>query len=109
MSDSLSRRDALKKLAMLSVAAALADGAGEAAAADPPHLSATDPTAVALSYHEDATKVDPQQFQTYHTGQRCGTCLQLQGQDGQPWRPCTLFPGELVNANGWCRVWVQKS
>jgi hypothetical protein len=109
MSDPLSRRDALKKLAMLSLAAGVADGARPTEAADSPHLSPTDPTAVALSYQADATKVDPQKFQTYRAGQRCSTCLQLQGQEGQPWRPCNLFPGELVSAQGWCRVWVPKS
>ena len=109
MSNSLSRRDALKKLALLMAAAGVADSLRPAGAADTPHLSPTDPNAVALGYHDDASKVDPQQFQTFRQGQRCGSCLQLQGQDGQPWRPCNLFPGQLVNANGWCRVWVPKS
>lgn len=109
MTDSLSRRDALKKLAVLVGAAGVAGGARRAAAAELPHLDMKDPNAVALAYHDDASQVDPKQFQTYRPGQRCDTCLQLQGQAGQPWRPCNLFPGQLVSASGWCRVWVPKT
>lgn len=109
MSDSLSRRQALKRLVLLVGAAGVVEGTRPAQAAELPHLSPTDPTAVALGYHELASTVDRKEFQTYQPGQRCETCLQLQGQDGQPWRPCNLFPGQLVNAQGWCRVWVPKS
>jgi hypothetical protein len=109
MSDPFSRRDALKKLALALGAAGLGEAVRPAAAAELPHLSPKEPNAVALGYHDNASQVDAQQFQTYRPGQRCDTCLQLQGQEGQPWRPCNLFPGQLVNANGWCRVWVPKS
>jgi len=108
MTDPLSRRDALKKLALLFGAAGLGQAAQQAAAAELPHLQPKDPNAVALGYHDNAAQVDPKQFPTYRPGQRCDTCLQLQGKEGQPWRPCNLFPGQQVNANGWCRVWVQK-
>lgn len=108
MRDPISRRDALKKLALLLGAAGTAEAVRPAAAAELPHLSPKDPNAVALGYHDNAAQVDAQQFPTYRSGQRCDTCLQLQGQEGQPWRPCNLFPGQLVNANGWCRVWVPK-
>jgi hypothetical protein len=39
----------------------------------------------------------------------CNTCLQLQGNAGDAYRPCNIFPGKLVNANGWCKVWVKKA
>jgi hypothetical protein len=107
MSEPLSRREALKKLALLVGGAAVVDR--QAAAADLPHLSLSDPTAVALNYTDDATRVDPKRFPTHQPGQTCSTCLQLQGTEGQPWRPCNLFPGMLVNVNGWCKVWVPKS
>jgi hypothetical protein len=108
MTDSISRRDALKMAVVLG-AAGLAGSARPAAAAEPPHLDQKDPNAMALGYHEDASQVDAKQFQTYRPAQKCDNCLQLQGQDAQPWRPCNLFPGQLVSANGWCRVWVPKS
>jgi hypothetical protein len=111
MSDFLSRRAALKRLALLAGAlgAGAAASAPDALAAELPHLTPDDPTAQALGYHDDASKVDAKDFPTYKPGQKCATCLQLQGQAGDPWRPCNLFPGRLVNANGWCRVWVAKS
>ncbi len=109
MSDPLSRRDALKKLALLLGAAGVADAYAPARAAELPHLSPDDPNAVALAYHLDASTVDPKQFPTYRRGQSCDSCLQLQGKEGDPWRPCNLFPGQLVNAKGWCRVWVPKN
>jgi len=113
MSDSLSRRAALKRLGLLfgavGVAGTMEARSAPAAAAELPHLAQQDPTAQALGYHDDASTVDAKQFPTYKAGEKCATCLQLQGQTGQPWRPCNLFPGELVNANGWCRVWVPKN
>ena len=59
---------------------------------------------MALSYHESAKTVDAAKFPTYKPDQHCGNCLQLPGNDGDAWRPCNLFPGKLVNANGWCKV-----
>jgi len=108
MSHSLSRRDALKGIAL--VVAGAAGTARVARAADAtPHLSPTDPTAKALNYHEDAKTVTAKDFPTYAPGQMCSTCMQLQGNAGDPWRPCNIFPGKLVNANGWCQVWVKKA
>lgn len=111
MSESLSRRAALQRLALLIGVAGAADAALEqpARAAELPHLSPEDPNAQALGYHTSASSVDVKQFPTYRPGQTCDTCLQLQGKAGDPWRPCNLFPGQLVNAKGWCRVWVPKN
>ena len=109
MSDSITRRDALKGLT-LAAGALLAANKTQRAAADggPPHLLPTDSNAVALAYHEDSSKVDEKAFPNYKPDQKCSTCLQLQGKVGDPWRPCNIFPGKLVNANGWCRVYVKK-
>jgi len=109
MSEPISRRNALKKLALMAGVAGIVEGGRQARAAELPHLKADDPTAVALAYHSDATQMDPKQFPTYRPSQSCSNCLQLQGTAGQPWRPCNLFPGMLVNSHGWCRVWVLKS
>jgi High potential iron-sulfur protein len=108
MSESMSRRDALLRLALLAGATGSLCAQQRALAADQPHLTTADPTAVALAYHESASSVDAKQFPTYKAGQTCSTCLQLKGDAGQAWRPCNLFPGKLVNANGWCRVWVKR-
>jgi hypothetical protein len=111
MSESISssRRDALKQLAVLCGAVGALQVSRSADAADLPHLVQSDPTAQALAYHEDAKTVDVKQFPTYQAGQMCSTCLQLQGNAGDAWRPCNIFAGKLVNANGWCKVWVKKA
>jgi hypothetical protein len=86
--NSISRRDALKRFALMCGAAS-ALPAIAAQAADLPHLSPDDPTAKALGYHEDAKTVDAKKFATYAAGQMCSTCQQLQGTAGQPIGPAT--------------------
>ena len=110
MSKSITRRDALKGLT-LAAGALLAANAAQRAVADAatlPHVMATDAMAVAFAYQEDSSKVDVKAFPSYKPDQKCSTCLQLQGKAGDPWRPCNIFPGKLVNANGWCKVYVKK-
>jgi hypothetical protein len=82
---------------------------GEAAAqGSVPHLDEKDPLAVAMGYVHDAKKVDASKVPQYKPGSLCSNCLQIQGKDGEQWRPCNIFPGKLVNADGWCKVWVAK-
>jgi High potential iron-sulfur protein len=121
MKDLMSRRDALKSLVLaagtvLVAQSACADaakpapaaGAGAGAAPGLPHVAATDPMAVALAYHENAKSVDAAKFASYKPEQKCSNCQQLQGKAGDAWRPCNLFPGKLVSAEGWCKVYVKK-
>jgi High potential iron-sulfur protein len=72
-----------------------------------PHVTSDDPTAKALYYVEDATKVDKSNPMAvrYTEGQHCANCAQLQGDAGADWRPCNLFPGKLVSSKGWCSAW----
>lgn len=127
MSESLSRRNLLKSLALAAGSAAAAQAmaattpapaakpaaAKPAAAAAPaaaalPKLDPKDPAAVALGYHEDSTKVDAKKFPMHKADQFCKNCLQLQGKAGDEYRPCNLFPKKLVHQTGWCKVWVKK-
>lgn len=101
------RRDLLKG-AVLGFAAAPFYGSQPASASALVKLDEKDPQALALGYVNDATQVDAKKYPTYKPGQNCANCVQLQGRDGF-WRPCTIFPGKLVNAKGWCNVWVQKT
>jgi hypothetical protein len=113
MSKNWCRRDVLKRMGVI-VGAAVGLGGGTetwiptAHAADLPRVDPKEPMAQALAYHVDAATVDAKAFPSYAAGQKCSTCAQLQGQDGDEWRPCALFPNELVNANGWCRAWTAK-
>ena len=117
MNELISRRDALKSLALgagtilavgTTAAAATAAATAPANYAALPHVTATDPVVVALAYHESAKTVETAKFPNYKPGQQCNNCLQLTGKDGDAWRPCNLFPGKLVNAGGWCKVYVKK-
>lgn len=109
MSKSFSRRDLVKGFGLLLGAASALPAAPQSRAAEPVHLRPTDAIAVALSYHENAKTIDPKEFPTYQPNQSCSNCLQLQGTAGLPWRPCNLFPGQVVSVDGWCKVWVKKA
>ncbi len=101
-----SRRRFLKVAAGTTAAAVVLGGLPRMArAAELPPLPATDPTAVALAYVEDATKsTNPK----YKAGDDCINCQFYTG--GPTGRgPCQLFPGHSVNAKGWCVSHVVKA
>lgn len=109
MSDNrLTRRHFLRTVAVaVPAGAVLVDVVG---AEELPRLDPKDPAAAALLYVEDTTKVDAADPRAArHTAeQHCANCVQIQGKDGEAWRPCGIFPGKLVAANGWCSVWAAK-
>jgi hypothetical protein len=80
----------------------------EAAAQDLPKLDESDPMAQSLKYTHDASTVDAASRPNPAEEQHCANCALLQGEEGD-WRPCQIFPGKLVNANGWCSVWAPKA
>lgn len=114
---SKSRRDAVKMMLGTAVAIPVINliGVGSVRAADAPAnaVAADDPTAVALKYSADATKAD--RAGAARPGmapaeQRCGNCQFMQvGQASGDWTGCSLFPGKLVNVNGWCSSWTLKA
>jgi hypothetical protein len=72
-------------------------------------LQEDEPTAVALGYVHDATKVDlakfPKRAGEEGAKQFCDNCSQYKAtEDG--WGTCAIFPNKLVAAKGWCNVWV---
>jgi hypothetical protein len=79
-----------------------------AGAAALPPLDPADPTAKALAFVTDATKVDAASNPTYKAGQKCSTCAQYQGKATDATAGCTIFAGHSVPAAGWCKVWAQK-
>ncbi len=82
-------------------------GNSASAAALPP-LDPNDPTAKALGFVTDATKVSAAANPTYKPTQKCGTCAQFQGKAGDKIAGCNIFAGHSVPAGGWCKVWAQK-
>jgi High potential iron-sulfur protein len=75
---------------------------------EPPHLGVKDPAAVALGYVENVSQIDLQKNPSYEKGSTCENCSQLQGAAGAPFRPCSLFPGKVVSAGGWCSGWAAE-
>lgn len=113
---SQSRRDAVKLMVGTAVAIPVINlmGVGVARAAAPANaVAADDPTAVALQYHEDATKAD--RAAAARPGkppeeQHCANCQFMQADAGEgDWKGCSLFPGKLINVNGWCMSWTLKA
>ena len=105
----LSRRRFLTGLAV-AVPAGTALLQSEVRAEDLPKLDEADPAAQALIYVHDVADVDTSNPMAarFEPSQNCANCAQIQGEDGAEWRGCGIFPGKLVNANGWCSVWVAK-
>jgi hypothetical protein len=79
-----------------------------ARADDLPHLAVSDPTAAALNYTEDASKVDKAKAPTYVAGTGCANCNFFHGA-ATGYGPCDLFPGKAVNAKGWCAGYAKKA
>jgi hypothetical protein len=96
-----SRRDAVKKMMGGLAAVPLMNLVGMAAAQaeDLPHVTADDPTAVALKYVDKSENPE----------QHCGNCqFQTPVTEGE-WVPCQLFPGKAVHSQGWCTSWTAKA
>ena len=72
-------------------------------------LSEADPTAQALGYKDDASKVDTKKYAAYKAGSVCGNCVQYSGKAGAASGPCAAFGGKEVSAKGWCMAWVKKA
>ena len=73
-----------------------------------PALDPKDPTATALGFVPDATKVDAAANPTYKPTQKCSNCAQYQGKPGDATAGCNIFAGKSVPAGGWCKVWAAK-
>jgi hypothetical protein len=73
-----------------------------------PALSPADPTAKALGYVDDSSKVDAKANPTYKPEQKCSTCAQFQGKASDARGGCNIFAGKSVSAGGWCKVWAKK-
>jgi hypothetical protein len=101
----LSRRRFMILAASVASSAALSSEAH----ADAPVLSESDPTAMALGYKTDASKVDKAKFPRFQAGQTCANCQLFQGKPGAPNGPCATYGGKLVDAKGWCNAYVKKA
>ena len=92
----------------LGAASALAL-ASRQALADAPKVTESDPTAVALGYKMDATKVDKAKYPKYAAGEDCGNCQFFQGKPSDAFAPCPMFGGKQVAGKGWCSAYSKKA
>ncbi|NEV61311.1 high-potential iron-sulfur protein [Thiorhodococcus minor] len=112
---SKSRRDAVK--VMLGTAAAIPVinmvGLGTAHAQPDNAVTMDDPTAQALKYHPDAAaseRVSAARPGLPPEEQHCANCNFLLADVGEgDYQGCQLFPGKLINVNGWCASWTLKA
>lgn len=101
------RRQFLIKAA--STATLLAGAHTLTAHAQAAKLAESDPTATALGYKEDATKVDAKKFPTFAAGRVCSGCQLYQGKPTDASAPCGAFGNKLVSGTGWCAAWAKKA
>lgn len=97
------------QLSAVAAAGYLASPGREARADELPQLSEDDPMAKAMKYTHDASTVDAATRNNPAADQTCANCALIQGNDGDAWRPCQIFPGKAVAAAGWCSVWAPKA
>jgi hypothetical protein len=110
MENEISRRQLMKSglLAAGALAPVMVLVGNSARAAELTPLDPKDPTASALHFTNDATKVDAKANPTYKAGQHCGTCAQFQGKPTDAKAGCNIFAGHSVPMGGWCQVWAQR-
>ena len=97
------------QLSAVAAAGLVAGTSRKAEAQDMPQIEESDPVAQSLKYTHDASTVDPSSRANPAPEQDCSNCALIQGDEGAQWRPCQIFPGKLVNNDGWCSVWAPKA
>ena len=91
-------------------ACALLAGARLAAAQTAPALvKEDDPTAAALGYVADASRIDATKQPVYVAGRRCNGCALFQGTASDASAVCLIFGNKQVSAKGWCTGWSKKA
>ncbi len=102
-----SRRKFIFQLA--TTVGVLAATSGKSLAADAPKLEESDPTASALGYKADTTKVDGAKYPQHKNDQVCSGCALYAGKAGDAQGPCNAFQGKIVSAKGWCMAYAKKA
>jgi hypothetical protein len=87
-------------------AVALTSPAALVHAADLPQADPESAQAKALGYVHDAATVDTAKYANFVAGSQCDNCVLYQG--GEEWGGCGIFPGQVVNAKGWCSAYAKK-
>ena len=96
------------QLSAVAAAGYLIRPGSQARAEDLPKLTSDDAMGQAMKYTDDSSSVDPASRANPAPDQMCANCALIQGDEAAEWRPCSIFPGKLVNNKGWCSVWTPK-
>ena len=107
----INRRHILKRIVFATlIGLRVARGPGALAAVPAgPRTALTEQEAAAkvLGYRQDARSVDAHAFPAWRRGQSCATCALIEFGTARL-RGCSLFPGRLVAASGWCSGWKMR-
>lgn len=73
-------------------------------------LDPNDPLPKTMGYHPDAKEVDAKKWPKIKEspGQLCSNC-QFFTDVGKPQSLCSIFPGKMVRAKGWCNTWIKRA
>jgi len=104
---SCSRRNLFKLAGAGSLALLLPATTRFGAAFAQERLDPANAQAKALGYVHNTEEVDNATWASHTVDQKCSNCQLVMAGDGD-WVGCAIFPGKLVNINGWCSAWVQK-
>jgi hypothetical protein len=65
----------------------------------------------ALGYKHAAADVDTAAYPRFEAGQLCSNCTLYTTDDSSEagWGACSIFPGKLVNGQGWCNVYQRRA
>lgn len=91
------------------VPATLAIGTSLRANAQAAKVEESDPTAKAVKYVHDASKLDPAKNAPFKAGSLCNNCTLYAGKATDAWAPCALVGNKQVNGKGWCTAWNKKA
>ncbi|NSL56036.1 high-potential iron-sulfur protein [Uliginosibacterium aquaticum] len=67
-----------------------------------------DPTAKALGYKADGSKVDAAKFKTWAKTNTCANCNFYKSANANE-GSCVALGNKLVAAKGWCSAWIKKA
>ncbi|MBS1208386.1 MAG: high potential iron-sulfur protein [Proteobacteria bacterium] len=71
-------------------------------------VTEADPTATALGYKVDASKVDTAKFKQFVKGSTCANCNFYKSTSAAE-GTCAALGARLVASKGWCSAWVKKA
>lgn len=107
--DQVDRRHFVRLAAISTVSVSFFPSLPSFADSHLPRLEEDNAQATALGYKHATAEVDADSFPNHSAEQQCRNCVLYQGEEGDDWGPCQIFPGMEVSADGWCSAYVAKS